>query len=121
PDHTLKLPTQADVVLERLAARVAADPVASKLTPDLRRTVATVLARLDTAPQTAEVKGPNGQTARIVVSKYDVQVVTCFLLATTPNAARVPALYAAMEKGDFSAMAGMVMFLRQFIARASAM
>lgn len=116
PDNTLKLPLQADAVLEALSRRVAADPAASALTPDLRGSVARVLARLDEAPVWAEVQGRDGAVTRVLVSKYDVQSVTAFLLATTPNAARLPRLYAAMERGDFSGMGQMVLFLRRFLA-----
>ncbi len=116
PDSTLKLPLQADTVLEALSHRVAADPAASLLTPDLRGSVARVLARLEQAPAWADVSGRDGVVTRVLISKYDVQSVTAFLLATTPNAARLPALYAAMEQGDFSGMGQMVLFLRRFLA-----
>ncbi|HET9231805.1 MAG TPA: alpha/beta fold hydrolase [Vitreimonas sp.] len=117
PDHTIKLPTQADHVLARLSARIAADPVASRLTPDLRGSVATVLARLEQAPVTVGL----GEGESIVISKYDVQAVTTFLMATSENAARLPALYAAMEQGNFTMMAQMTLFMRRFLANLPAM
>jgi pimeloyl-ACP methyl ester carboxylesterase len=91
PDHTLKLPTQADDVLTRLSEHVSNNPAASRLTPDLRRSVETVLARLDAAPVTAQVRAPDGSTTSIVISKFDVQAVTAFLMATSENAVRLPA------------------------------
>lgn len=121
PDHTIKLPTQADDVLAALSARVAVDPVASRLTPDLQRSVRTVLARLDESPVTAEVRSRDGSTASVVISKFDVQAATAFLMATSENAVRLPALYAAMEQGDFSMMAQMSMFMRRFLAPLPAM
>jgi pimeloyl-ACP methyl ester carboxylesterase len=121
PDHTLKLPTQADDVLARLSARVAADPAAARLTPDLRRSVETVLARLEQAPVTAELRGRDGAVTTIVISKFDVQAVTAFLMATSANAVRLPPLYAAMERGDFTMMAQMSLFMRRFLAPLPAM
>jgi pimeloyl-ACP methyl ester carboxylesterase len=82
----------------------------------MRRSVRTILARLDAAPVTAQLPRDNGAVSELVISKYDVQIVTAFLLATSANAARLPALYAAMERGDFSGMARMVLFLRRFVA-----
>lgn len=121
PDHTLKLPTQADDVLARLSARVARDPVASQLTPDLQRSVRTVLARLREAPVTAELRGSDGAVVPVVISAYDLQAVTTFLMATSANAVRLPGLYAQMERGDFSGMAQMTMFMRRFLSQLPAM
>jgi pimeloyl-ACP methyl ester carboxylesterase len=121
PDNTIKLPTQADAVLARLSARVAADPVASRLTPDLQRSEETVLARLRVAPVTAEARGRDGAVSRVVISAYDVAAATAFLMATSENAVRLPALYASMERGDFSMMAQMSLFMRRFLAPLPAM
>lgn len=120
PDHTIKLPTQADDVLVRLSARVAANPAAARLTPDLQRSVETVLSRLDAAPVIAEARTSDG-TVSIIISKFDVQAVTAFLMATSENAARLPALYASMEQGDFSVMAQMSLFMRRFLSALPAM
>lgn len=116
PDHTLKLPTQADISLRRLSRLVARDEMAAALTPDLRRSVLTVFERLDHAPVTVDAGGN-----QLVVSKYDVQLVTAFLLASSENAGRLPALYHQMEQGDFSGMAQMVLWARRFYARLPAM
>lgn len=122
PDHTLKLPTQADDVLARFAARVAADPIASRLTPDFRASVQRVLTNVQRAPARVEIPGREGAVATtLVISAYDVQAVTAFMLATSANAARLPALYAAMEQGDFSGMAQMSLWLRRFLAPVPAM
>ncbi|MGE0595915.1 MAG: alpha/beta fold hydrolase, partial [Hyphomonadaceae bacterium] len=65
PDNTLKLPLQADAALEALARRVAADPAAAALTPDLRASVARVLDRLEQMPVWAEVRGRGGVLTRL--------------------------------------------------------
>lgn len=121
PDHTLKLPTQADVALAGLSQAMARNPAAAKLTPNLKHSVETVLAGLERAPVWGEVKGKDGTTTRILISKYDVQMFTAFLMATTSNASRLPSLYAAMQKGDFSSAAQTVLWLRRFLAQPPAM
>lgn len=121
PDHTLKLPTQADVALARLSQAMVRNPAAAKLTPDLKRSVEAVLAGLARAPAWGEVKAKDGTTTRVLISKYDVQMFTAFLMATTTNASRLPALYAAMQKGDFSGAAQTVQWLRRFLAQPPAM
>lgn len=62
-----------------------------------------------------------GRTVRILVSRYDVQSVAAFFMATSTNAARLPPLVAAMEQGDFSGMAQSVLFMRRFYAQLPAM
>lgn len=116
PDHTLKLPLQADRAFDRLSAHVAANPGAAALTPSLRQSFETILARLERAPAWGEVQGRDGAVTRVLVSKYDVQLVTFFLSATSENAVRLPGLIAAAEHGDYSGMARMVLFLRRFFA-----
>ena len=120
PDQSLKLPTQADDVLNGLSVVVAADPAASRLTPNLRRSVETVLARLDQGPVTAAARNRDGSTTQVVISKFDVQAVTAFFMATSATATRIPGLYAQMESGDFSGMAQMSLAMRRFLAPLSA-
>jgi pimeloyl-ACP methyl ester carboxylesterase len=121
PDDTVKLPTQADDVLARLSRVVAQTPAAAKLTPDLKRSVETVLGRLGKAPVWADVKSGDGKTSRLSISQYDMQMVTAFLMATSDNATQLPALYASMERGDFSRAARLVLWLRAFFASLPAM
>ena len=121
PDHTLKLPLQADRAFDRLSARVAVSPLAAALTPHLRRSFETIINRLEQAPAWGEAQGRDGGVTRVLISKYDVQLVTFFLSATSENAARLPGIIAAAEQGDYSGMARMVLFLRRFFAPLPAM
>lgn len=120
PDHTIKLPTQADAVLDRLSARIAASPAAAMM-PNFRKSVETVLAKLEQAPVWGEAHGSNGTTVRVLISKYDVQALTCFLMATSENARNLPKLYAAMEHGQWGPVADTVMFMRKFLSNLPAM
>jgi pimeloyl-ACP methyl ester carboxylesterase len=121
PDHTVKLPTQADRVLAELSRRAAADPKARALTPDLERSFRNVITRLKAQPAWGEAKGPSGETVRVLISAYDVQAAIAFMMATSANATRVPPLVAAMEAGDFGPMAATVLFMRRFLAPLPAM
>ncbi len=116
PDNTVKLPLQADHVLDGLSHRYASNPE----TPDLRASLARIVAGLEAQPVWGEARGPNGPV-RVLISKYDVQLATAFLLATSTNAARLPALVAAMERGDYSPMAQTVLFMRRFYSQLPAM
>jgi pimeloyl-ACP methyl ester carboxylesterase len=114
PDHTVKLPTQADPVLKGLSARFAHRGAERW---DFEQSVRRVFAKLAKAPAAAAVDGGNTEA----VSLYDAQVVTSFLMATSPNAERLPDLFKAMERGDFSGMAKMVLFVRRFYGALPAM
>ena len=116
PDDTVKLPTQADNVLARLSARVARDPSASRLTPNLRRSVTAVFAHLAAHPERVSIGDQS-----LVISLYDAQMVTAFLLATSENAVRLPALFAATEAGNYSHLGRVVLSLRRFLAPLPAM
>lgn len=118
PDDTIKLPTQADVALKRLSRLVARDPNASKLTPDLERSVRTVFARLGRAPVRVDL-GKGGH--QLTISQYDMQMVTAFLMSSSENAVRLPKLFATMEHGNFKLAARMVLWLRRFFATLPAM
>ena len=105
PDNTIKLPTQADVVLDGLSKRLSA-----KDGPALIDQVERVFARLERSPVKVKLKDGTDQ----IVSLYDAQLATTFLMATSENAARLPRLSAAMDNGDFVPLAETIRRLRQF-------
>jgi pimeloyl-ACP methyl ester carboxylesterase len=117
PDHTVKLPTQADAALAALSAEIASTPEGRAAAPDLAGSVKRVFARLAKAPVIVEQKGGE----KLTISLYDAQTVTTFLMATSENAVRLPGLFRAMEGDDFSGMAKMVNLLRRFYGAISAM
>jgi pimeloyl-ACP methyl ester carboxylesterase len=113
PDHTVKLPSQADPVLKGLSARFARRDGGWNLEAAARR----VFAKLADAPATVAT----GDGGKQLVSLYDAQVVTTFLMATSTNAERLPELFKAMDAGDFSGMAKSVLYLRHFYGGLPAM
>jgi pimeloyl-ACP methyl ester carboxylesterase len=113
PDHTVKLPTQADAVLAGLSRRFESRSPPFELEASVRR----VFRSLNQAPVNVRRRDGSNQ----VVSLYDAQMVTAFLMATSENAERLPSLFAAMDRGDFSGMAQSVLRLRQFFGVLPAM
>lgn len=121
PDDTVKLPLQADRAFHRFSRLAARDPKAAALTPDVEASLRRVLDRLSREPAWGEAKGPDGKPVKLRISRYDVQAVVVFLLATTPNASAIPGLVADMEKGDFASAARTVLWLRRFLGNVPAM
>ena len=119
PDHTLKLPLQADRVFDALSTRAKA--LKPSEPRSLRDGLTSVLARLAKSPVTVETKDRSGTSTSLVISKYDVQVVVSFLMATSENRKRIPSLIEDMDRGEFGGMARNVAALRRFLAPLPAM
>ena len=108
PDHTLKLPSSAQRALERLDELAAADPALAEHLPNLSvgflGALETVLARLEEEPVLVEVDG-----ARVGISAFDVRRIVADELGTLRgHAERLPALVAAMERGELEDVARML-------------
>lgn len=114
PDHTLKLPSNIQRQLERIARRVRADAKLSKQIPDLLGLMKAVLERLESAPVTVEVTDPESkQKVKVTVGKFDLQVITAQGLGSMESMRRYPAAYYAMSQGDFSFLAEAALELRR--------
>ena len=120
PDHTLKLPSNIQKQLENIGRLVAADATMRTLIPDFPGLVRSVAARLKQAPVTIEVPdGSGGAKARIVLSVFDLQLVTARGLGSSAFIRRLPAAYYDMSNGDFSWLGRAVLDLsRQPFGRA---
>lgn len=96
PDHTLKLPSQAQAGLERVAALVAADADLGPRIPDLVGLVARVLERLGRQPASVELDG-----RRVAISRFDAQWLFSNLLGSVHGGIDIlPALVLALDQGD---------------------
>lgn len=106
PDHTTKLPSNTQKQLERIAARVQADPELRKTVPDFVGLVRKILAQLEHAPVTVNVSDPEtNATVAVTVGKFDLQLWTASGLGSRDHLRHLPARYVAMDRGDFSALA----------------
>jgi len=103
PDHTLKLPSNIQKQLENIGRLVAADARMRLLIPDFVGLVRSVLARLDRSPVETEVADPStGAKVKVVLSRFDLQVVTAQGLGSSAFVRQLPAAYYDMSKGDFT-------------------
>ena len=114
PDHTLKLPSDQQKQLEKLAAWVADDPEVSRAIPDFVQLVRETLERLEREPVVVEFT-PFGTktTEKIAIGKWDLQILSANATGRTHTARKLPALYYAMSQGDFSAVARPVREMRK--------
>jgi pimeloyl-ACP methyl ester carboxylesterase len=112
PDHTLKLPSDQQRQLERLAALVKTDPVISRAIPDFLQLVRDVLDRLDRNPQVVHLEKPGNPPRLVTIGKWDLQRLTAEAMGRTQTAKSLPLLYYEMSQGDFSRVARAVVQMR---------
>ncbi|MEX0676364.1 MAG: alpha/beta fold hydrolase [Pirellulales bacterium] len=106
PDHTLKLPSAGQTILEKIDRLVKADLELSQRIPDLLGLMRRVLERLDRQPVTVEVTDPQTrEKVKVAVGKFDLQFITAQSLGSRQAMRMLPALYEAMSNGDFSFLA----------------
>ncbi|HEY3383564.1 MAG TPA: alpha/beta fold hydrolase [Vicinamibacterales bacterium] len=106
PDHTIKLPSNTEKQLDKIATAAAADPKVGKLVPDFVGLVKIVLDRLEKAPATAEATEPRtNRKVKVTVSKFDLQLVTGQGLGSSAFIRQLPAAYYDMAHGDFTWLA----------------
>ena len=97
PDHTWKLPSEVDAVLERLEDRGA---------PGLTANIRSVLSRLRESPVTVTITHPlTGADASVTLGAFDVQWLTADALGDPRLVATVPAAFEQMAAGRFESFA----------------
>jgi len=104
-DHTLKLPSQVDAVLERLEAKGAGDIIAP---------LTAVLNRLRS--QSVSVSAPHpmtGRTALITLGAFDIQSAVARALGDPRLLVTLPAAIREMRNGDFHRIAQVAMLQRE--------
>ena len=112
PNHTIKLPSNIQKQLMKLNEYLREDAALNSLVPDLLELMASVLDRLR-QPVVVETLHPQSEeNVEITLGSYDLQLVTANGLGNVPFLRTLPLRYLAMEKGDYSWLAGQVMRLR---------
>ena len=108
PDHTLKLPSSQQALLEQIAALHAAEhPDAPPFLAD----VAAVLDRLRQAPVVVDVE-TRGETVPLAVTAFDVQALAANMLGGPETSMQLPSMFAAMRAGDFSGVAPWIVWTK---------
>jgi pimeloyl-ACP methyl ester carboxylesterase len=103
-DQTVKMPAHTDAFFARFGAALrAANPGAA--TPDVPALMRRVHDRLDREPARAPVKDAAGAAVTLAIGRYDVQLVAASSIADPPSTVRLLKMYEAMDKGDFTAPA----------------
>lgn len=121
PDHTLKDPRDADLLLRRLAEWTARDTIARTLTPDLEQALRDALRSLEARPLLAMVPGPPGVGGPMMIGAFDLQLVVAVALGRTQTASLVPVMLAMVQQGDASLVAQLIGGLREGVLRPAAM
>jgi len=109
PDETVKLPSQTDMLLERIAAMVAADPEAGAVYPDLVGMMRRVLDRLENEPVEVTIT-PEGSEAPVTmhIGAFPIQIITGSLLSDPASISRIPVFYLAMDNNQFDRVATII-------------
>jgi pimeloyl-ACP methyl ester carboxylesterase len=114
PNHTWKLPSQVDIVLQRLAGKAQL--------PHLQVQMREVIDRLAEAPAVVETTHPvTRQPARVTISAFDLQWITAQALSDPRAIATLPAAYREMAAGDFKRIAPLVLLRKARLGVESAM
>jgi pimeloyl-ACP methyl ester carboxylesterase len=112
-DHTWKLPAQVDTVLARLEERGASGLVGS---------LRTVITRLRREPVAVTLPHPQGgKPTTVVLGAFDVQWIVAQALGDPRLLATLPSAIRAMEAGNFSGIAPVVLLRRERTGVQSAM
>lgn len=112
-DHTIKLPSNGQKQLEKIAKAVASNAVVGPLVPDLVALLGSVLNSLAKQPMTVEATDPrNGQKVKVTLGRFDLQLVTAQGLGSSAFIRQLPAVTYDMAHGDFTWLAQEVLRLR---------
>ena len=107
PDHTLKLPSQMQTVLERIADLAKRDKGLGM--PDLLGTLGSVLERADAEPISVEVDGE-----AVGISGFDIRRAVFHRMYTVRDGiVTIPAFVARLADGDFEPLARELMKERE--------
>lgn len=105
PDHTHKLPSTYRSHLKDLARRVAADPEASRLVPDLEGLAESVVARLEREPRRVTATDPGtGKPVTITMTGFLFKQLLANIWGTD-GVTYIPHFLRAASQGDYADMA----------------
>lgn len=105
PDHTWKLPSQVDAVLQRLESRGAGDLIAP---------LNAILTQLASQPVTVATTHPQtGRSAVITLGAFDIQSAVARALGDPRSLVTLPTAIREMRDGDFQRMAQVAMLQRE--------
>ena len=112
-DQTVKRPARVQALLEKVDLMLKQDPATAKRYPDLLGTMARVLDKLEQAPQVVKTQDFRQQPITVGIGKLDVQFVMSYILLSDPkHLAKLPRLFAEMDKGNFAEVGAYVAYIK---------
>lgn len=104
-DHTVKLPSDQQALLEKIDALIKADPEASKAYPDFLGDMEKLLNVLDEKPQMVTSVHPlAGTDIQVAIGKLDMQMLISWTLRGPESFADLPLMISQMLNGDYSSI-----------------
>jgi pimeloyl-ACP methyl ester carboxylesterase len=114
PNHTWKLPSQVDMVLQRLSDKAQR--------PELTTWMRHAIERLARTPAVVETIHPmTRQPVTVTIGAFDLQWITAQALGDPRALPTIPAAYREMAAGDFRRVAPLVLLRRARLGVESAM
>ncbi len=102
-DHTVKLPSDSQKLLERIDSLIKSDPEASSSYPDFLGDLKALLQKVDQQPALVSTTHPlTGQKIEVAVGKYDLQILIASTLRGPSIFRRLPYWCKQMLNDDFS-------------------
>lgn len=102
PDHTVKLPSNDQALLETIAGMVAADEEASEFCPDLLGMLGEVLERVEEEEIFIDVEDPRtGETVPTRVTAFDIQRQVAATLRGPSRFSQLPMAIRTLHDGNF--------------------
>jgi pimeloyl-ACP methyl ester carboxylesterase len=108
PDHSLKLPSNTQELLETIDREVEADSELSKKLPSFLEALREIKSKLEREPVSVQV---GSQT--VVIGVWDWQRALSMQLGTAENIRRLPGIVLEMQKGDFSKVGAFTLGVRK--------
>lgn len=113
-DHSYKLPSNIQLQLEAISKEVKADAELNAKIPDLLALMQRVFERVEKNPETVEFTDSQSQKkVKVTIGKFDLQLLTAVGMGDTNFISNLPALFYAMDNGNFSFIAPQVVAFRK--------
>ena len=103
PDHTYKLPSNAQKQIEEIVRLSKTNPVIQKHLPDIPKLMVTLSERLKRQPVKVELASPaTKEVSTVVLGDFDLRLMTAASIGHDPLLRTFPLQLMFMSKGDFS-------------------
>lgn len=113
-DQSYKLPSNVQLQLEAISREVKSDAELNAKIPDLLALMKRVFERVEKNPETVEFTDSQSQKkVKVTIGKFDLQLLTAVGMGDTNFISNLPALFYAMDNGNFSFIAPQVALFRK--------